>query len=800
MQPEATPAFVPHLCQRFSSLIWSCVDAGLHRSAIFYAERYFALDQHNHDARHLYATALFHAGLTQSALCVVNVAPTDVCQGCHELKAKCCTAIGRYRQARESLEASLRNSSYVPSPSMGPRTAAAFPEEGVLHCRAGQMALKGHLPDQAAPSFRQALTHNPMLWEAFEGLCATGLAPEVDELFPTRPPPVKQGPPSEVPPTRPPAQPVPVASGAGFFTPAGPANAAGNLFLRHNQPLQPFRMTPGNESLPDNSIQTSIRPNRIAGIMPPPPAPLNAHTQPSAPVPAPQPVPPRPLSSADETGPVTKRLRQTSTRRNGQNAAATDAVKPTPPSTLDTDDTSKKARARPALTLANIFSSSGRRSQPKAAAASAKNGREPAAAVTRRSTRLLNGGSKPAGKTSTRRRPAVHGRTRSNDTEGDEELQTGSENAYSPSPPAVPHSEESPAPTVWTTADEQAAQDAYLMEQADLYIYDLMRLFARATRALAMYDTKLCLQELEKLPAIHQRSPWVMSMVGKAHYERADYASSERAFQAVRTLEPFRLWDMDVYSTLLWHLQKPVQLSFLAQELIGIDPRAPQTWIAVGNCFSLQKERAQALTCFRRAVQLDPGCAYAHALSGHETLDENVEEAMAHFQAALRADSRHYSAWYGLGSCYLKTNKLRMAEYHYQRASDICPGNAVMVACLAICAERRHDTEATMRYLNKAIQLSPENALARYRRAKMLISMKRYQEAITDLEHLHDSSPGESNVVFQLAKVYRLIGDALKAAQLLAVARDLEPKSVGKLQKLLETEKDESQDHQMDVG
>lgn len=115
---------------------------------------------------------------------------------------------------------------------------------------------------------------------------------------------------------------------------------------------------------------------------------------------------------------------------------------------------------------------------------------------------------------------------------------------------------------------------------------------------------------------------------------------------AVRSLEPFRLWDMEIYSTLLWHLQKNVQLSFLAQELLGIDARSPQAWIAIGNCFSLQKERGQALTCFRRAMQLDPGCAYAYALSGHETLDDNIEVAVAHFQAALRADPRHYSAWY----------------------------------------------------------------------------------------------------------------------------------------------------------
>ena len=121
---------------------------------------------------------------------------------------------------------------------------------------------------------------------------------------------------------------------------------------------------------------------------------------------------------------------------------------------------------------------------------------------------------------------------------------------------------------------------------------------------------------------------------------------AERAFQAVRALDPYRLWDMEVYSTLLWHLQRPVQLSFLAQELLSIEPRSPQAWIAIGNTFSLQKERSQALTCFRRAQQLDPTCAYAFTLAGHEFIDEDLDKAILSFQMALRADARHYNAWF----------------------------------------------------------------------------------------------------------------------------------------------------------
>jgi anaphase-promoting complex subunit 3 len=172
-----------------------------------------------------------------------------------------------------------------------------------------------------------------------------------------------------------------------------------------------------------------------------------------------------------------------------------------------------------------------------------------------------------------------------------------------------------------------------------------MRRFASATRALALYDCRQCIIELQQLPHVHQQSSWVLSMIGRAHYERLEYAAAERAFKAVRTIEPYRLWDMEVYSTLLWHLQRNVQLSFLAQELLNIDPKSAQAWIAVGNLFSLQKERSQALTCFRRAAQMDPTCAYAYTLSGHESIDEDLDKAINFFQSALRADPRHYNAW-----------------------------------------------------------------------------------------------------------------------------------------------------------
>jgi anaphase-promoting complex subunit 3 len=59
------------------------------------------------------------------------------------------------------------------------------------------------------------------------------------------------------------------------------------------------------------------------------------------------------------------------------------------------------------------------------------------------------------------------------------------------------------------------------------------------------------------------------------------------------------------------------------------------------------------------------------------------------------------------------------------------------------------------------------------------------------LLHLRDLVPDESNVVYQLAKLYRLMGNTVQSALQLATARDLSPQSMSKIKKLVETTKEE---------
>jgi anaphase-promoting complex subunit 3 len=103
---------------------------------------------------------------------------------------------------------------------------------------------------------------------------------------------------------------------------------------------------------------------------------------------------------------------------------------------------------------------------------------------------------------------------------------------------------------------------------------------------------------------------------------------------------------MEIYSSLLWHVRKDVDLSFLAHELLDLDKMSPEPWCAMGNCFSLQQEPESAIKCFQRAIDLDSTYYYAHTLCGYEyTVLEDHEKAQTCFRNALRIEPRDYKAW-----------------------------------------------------------------------------------------------------------------------------------------------------------
>src|SRR5690606_36841260 len=91
-------------------------------------------------------------------------------------------------------------------------------------------------------------------------------------------------------------------------------------------------------------------------------------------------------------------------------------------------------------------------------------------------------------------------------------------------------------------------------------------------------------------------------------------------FEEARNLEVGRVKDMDYYSTSLWYLKDEAKLYCLASEMMEIARHEAITWFIQGNAYSIKGDHERALTCFKRATQINDQYAYAYTMIGHESL------------------------------------------------------------------------------------------------------------------------------------------------------------------------------------
>ncbi|XP_010540977.1 PREDICTED: cell division cycle protein 27 homolog B-like isoform X2 [Tarenaya hassleriana] len=307
-------------------------------------------------------------------------------------------------------------------------------------------------------------------------------------------------------------------------------------------------------------------------------------------------------------------------------------------------------------------------------------------------------------------------------------------------------------------------------------ILSLLRILGEGYRLSCLYRCQEALDMYTKLPHKHYNTGWVLSQVGKAYFELIDYLEAERAFHLARQASPYSLEGMDIYSTVLYHLKEDMKLCYLAQELMSTDRLAPQSWIAMGNCYSLRKDHETSLKNFQRAVQLNPKFAYAHTLCGHElsTL-EDYENGMRCYQNALHVDTRHYNAWYGLGMTYLRQEKFELSEHHFRMAFLINSSSSVIMSYLGTALHALSRSEEAIETMERAIQADKKNPLPMYQKANILVSLERYDEAIEVLEELKGYAPCESSVYALMGRIYKRRNMHDKAMLHFGLALDMKP-------------------------
>lgn len=333
-------------------------------------------------------------------------------------------------------------------------------------------------------------------------------------------------------------------------------------------------------------------------------------------------------------------------------------------------------------------------------------------------------------------------------------------------------------------------------------IATVIRQIGYATVAMSRFKCKQVVSLLKQLPDNYVDIPSVLLMTARACFEGNDYKKSRKVFEDLRSKHPHYLKGMSLYSSCLWHLADQIALSTLANDLYDIDPTSAETWCAIGNCFSLQRDNLTAIKFFSRAVQQDRSHAYARTLLGHEyTAVEDTDRAKAAFENAASIDPNHYNAWYGIGMIYYRMESYPLAETYLNRAISINGSSAILFCQKAMAEHAQQRSAEALETLNQALRIEPRNALCMFNRATILFSVEKHDQALTELNALCDIVPKESVVYFLIGKIHMAKGQSHLATLNFTHALELDPKGVNNhIKEAIENCKPEGHSHSHDLS
>lgn len=319
-------------------------------------------------------------------------------------------------------------------------------------------------------------------------------------------------------------------------------------------------------------------------------------------------------------------------------------------------------------------------------------------------------------------------------------------------------------------------------------IYHILSSLAKPLVLLLNDDHSESLDLFKSLTKPFKSDPWVLINIGRCYTEFSKHKSAEIYFKQAHNIDKNRIDGIEYYSSCLWHLKKTPELSQLAYSCLEKHYFRPETWIALGNCYSANEDHETAIRFLERAIQLEPTNAYAYCLVGHEhSTKENYEEAKVYYEKAINYDPANVRAYWGLGLIHSKTEKYSKAIDYFTIAIQINGNIATIYTQLAIAHLNQLEFELGFVYIKRAEELSPKDTYTWYYKGLLLFKLKRFEEALSEILRLLEDEKKESLIFVLLGDVYKAMERKTEAHNAYLQANNLDPKNGQKIKAMIES-------------
>ena len=179
----------------------------------------------------------------------------------------------------------------------------------------------------------------------------------------------------------------------------------------------------------------------------------------------------------------------------------------------------------------------------------------------------------------------------------------------------------------------------------------------------------------------------------------------------------------------------------------------------------------EAVSASRRAVELDPESAEAHASRGlAESLGKNYEAAEKEFETAIALNPQLFEAYYFYGRAHVAQGHFEKAAELFSKASKANPDDyqtrmlsGMCLRTLGRLAEARQQWHACLRAVERHLQFHPDDVRAVYCKASALRDIDEPGLSLEWTERALAMDPDEASVLYNVACNYSLLGETEKS-------------------------------------
>merc|ERR1719318_383477 len=239
----------------------------------------------------------------------------------------------------------------------------------------------------------------------------------------------------------------------------------------------------------------------------------------------------------------------------------------------------------------------------------------------------------------------------------------------------------------------------------------LLKQVGLAYQKIGHYNCREAVRLLQLLPPKHATSTWVLALLGKCHFELAEYREAVKYFAQVRERDPFRLDMLEYYSTALWHLQEEVALSALAQDLQKIDKLSPAAWCGIGLTYYKQERFQLAEIYYRKALAINrfsPILMCHVAVVQHAT--NNTTAALDTLNAAISVSPKNPLCKFERASILHSSERYQEALEELLELKQIVPKESPVYFLIGKVHNKLGNTHLALMHFSWAMDLDPKGA------------------------------------------------------------------------------------------